>query len=226
MKNRWNSVSKAKAAYKFFSDTYGRPRLGNKRNPLDEYLYILLSLRTTYWSFEKVYLTFKRKFPTWEAAYRAPARKISAAIKKAGLSNQKAAHIKAALKIIKNDFGKFSLKPLSTYSDEDMEDYLLQLPGLGLKAARCIMMYSFDRDVLPVDTHTQRVSKRLGLIRETDNKKAHRLLDKIIPDGQRYVYHVGCVVHGRTICLDKKPECSKCGLLKVCSFGKTNKHHK
>ncbi|NTV45062.1 MAG: endonuclease III [Chlorobiales bacterium] len=187
---------------------------------MDEYLYILLSLRTTYWSFEKVYLTFKRKFPTWGLADKAPAKKIGATIKKAGLSNQKAAHIKAALKIIKKDFGKFSLQPLSGYKDGDMEQYLLELPGLGLKAARCIMMYSFDRDVLPVDTHTQRVSKRLGLIREVDNKKAHRLLDKIIPVGQRYVYHVGCVVHGRTICLDKTPRCSDCGLSKICSFAK------
>ena len=199
-----------------FKKKYGSPRLGNKANPLNEYLYILLSLRTTYWSFEKVYLSFKRTYPRWEDVYRADKRKIAKTIKDAGLSNQKAAHIKQALKKIKDDFGSLSLKSLKHAGDTEAEEYLMSLPGLGKKAARCIMLYSLGRDILPVDTHTQRVAERLGFISRVDNKKAHDLLDRKVPKKLSYIFHVGCVVHGRTICLHHKPKCGECFMSEYC----------
>jgi endonuclease III len=166
----------------------------------------------------------KRKYPRWEDAYRADKRKIAKAIKDAGLSNQKAAHIKQALKKIKADFGSLSLESLKHAGDTEAEGYLMSLPGLGKKAARCIMLYSLGRDVLPVDTHTQRVAERLGLIGKVDNKKAHDLLDRKVPKRLSYIFHVGCVVHGRTICLHNKPKCGECFMSKYCkySYRKTN----
>ena len=98
----------------------------------------------------------------------------------------------------------------------------MTLSGLGLKAARCIMLYSFRRDTLPVDTHTQRISERLGLINRVNSAQSHESLDKIIPADSRYVYHVGCVVHGRKICLHKKQDCKNCILSKYCKY---YKHH-
>ena len=203
---------------------YGCPRLGNKFNPLDEYIYILLSLKTTYWSFEKVYKVFKRAYPTYEKANRARVKSIAKVIKEAGLSNQRAKYIKKTLKIIKQDFGEFSLRKLKKYDDAKLEKYLMTLPGLGLKAARCIMLYSFSRDTLPVDTHTQRISERLGLINKTSSAQSHELLDKIIPADSRYVYHAGCVVHGRKICLHNKQDCKNCILSKYCKYYKHRCH--
>lgn len=205
---------------RLFKKNYGSPRLGNKKNPLDEYLYILLSLRTTYWSFEKVYKHFKRKYPLWQQADRATAREIAATIKRAGLSYQKACHIKKTLRILKKDFSRFSLAPLRQYDDNDAEKYLLKLPGVGLKTAKCIMMYSLGRDVLPVDTHTYRISKRIGLIKGAASQKIAIQLEKLIPVGNRYVYHVGCVVHGRKVCFDKKPNCCECMFLALCRYAK------
>ena len=49
-------------------------------------------------------------------------------------------------------------------SDEDAEAYLVSLPGVGIKTAKCVLMYSLRRAVLPVDTHVARVSRRLGLL--------------------------------------------------------------
>jgi endonuclease III len=213
-------LQKAIKVCKSFRKTYGKPRLGNKFNPLDEYLFILLSLRTTYWSFEKVYRHFKNRYPKWEDVYKARAVDIARVIKDAGLSNQKAAHIKSALRKIRKDFGALSLKDLNRLNDSDVQNYLLTLPGLGLKAARCIMMYSLGCNVLPVDTHTQRVSERLGLIKNVDNKKAHQLLDRIIPQEQCYVYHVGCVMHGRRICLYNRPKCVECFVKGYCDYYK------
>jgi endonuclease III len=195
---------------------YGALRLGNKQNPLNEYLFILLSLRTTYWSFEEVYRHFKRTFPKWEYVATSSVRSIAKTIKDAGLSSQKSIYIKKTLKILKKDYGKYSLSPLSKYSDTETEKYLLKLPGVGLKSAKCIMMYSLGRAVLPVDTHTMRLSKRFGIVNNTC--KSATEIEARIPKEYRYSYHVGCVAHGRTICLAKNPQCLACNLSKYCRY--------
>lgn len=171
---------KAFEVCRLFEARYGKPRLGNKSNPLNEYLYILLSLRSTYWSFEKVYKNFKRKYPKWEDAYRADFSEIAETIIKACLSNQKLRYTKNTFRKIHNDFGRLSLSCLKNYKDERSEEYLIKLPDLGIKSARCNMMYSLDRDVSPVDTHIQRISERLGLITKLDNRRVHQEPDKII----------------------------------------------
>lgn len=55
-----------------------------------------------------------------------------------------------------------SLSPLKKMTDSQIEKYLASLPGIGIKTAKCVMMYSFDRLVLPVDTHVWRIATRLG----------------------------------------------------------------
>ena len=202
-------------------NTYRSPRLGNKRNPLNELLYIQLSLRTTGPSFSRVYDGFKRIFPKWGAVYDAPQKDVSKALFNAGLSNQKAANLKKTLNKLKKDFGKVSLAALKSYSDEAMEAYLCSLPGLGKKSARCIMLYSFDRQVFPVDAHCFRIVKRLGWI-STAKKHNDKIADKIqqmIPPSLRYSLHVNMVAHGRALCLDRYPRCNICPLLKACHFG-------
>lgn len=201
--------------------TYKSPRLGNKRNPLNELLFIQLSLRTTGPSFERVYSQFKKRFPKWNDVYSAPQKEVASALFNAGLSNQKAASLKAILSKLKADFKRVSLTPIRKYSDRAMEDYLCSLPGIGKKSARCIMLYSFDRKVFPVDAHCFRIIKRLGWIRQ-DAKYTDRMADMIqqmMPSKFRYPMHVNMVAHGRALCLDRYPKCKICPLLKACPFG-------
>ena len=200
---------------------YHSPRLGNKRNPLNELLYIQLSLRTTGPSFERVYLGFKRRFPKWDDVYKANVKQISIALFNAGLSNQKAVNLKAILHKLKVDFGKVSLAPLKGNNDREIEEYLCSLAGIGKKSARCIMLYSFDRQVFPIDAHCFRIIKRLGWVKK-DVKYNDRIADKIqsiIPATLRYSLHVNMVAHGRSLCLERFPKCNICPLLKVCLFG-------
>lgn len=204
---------------------YQSPRLGNKRNPLNELLYIKLSLRTTGPSFERVYIEFKKRFPKWEDVYKADKKEIAKALYNAGLSNQKANNLKAILDKLKSDFGKVSLAPIKEFTDQSMEEYLCSLPGVGKKSARCIMLYSFDRQVFPVDAHCFRIIKRLGWIR-TGTKYNNTVADKIqnmIPPKLRYSLHVNMVTHGRALCLERFPKCNICPLLRVCPFGQKRK---
>jgi len=144
---------------------------------------------------------------------------IAQSIHSGGLAVQKAERIKGALNKIMQDFGSLSLKYIKSYDDKKMEKYLVSLPGVGLKTARCIMMYSFERDVLPVDTHTYRISQRLGLVnRGISENKVHKLMDEIIPRELRYSYHVNCVSHGRAACRAISPNCSTCIVNSYCDY--------
>lgn len=206
---------------KLLEEEYHSPRLGNKRNPLNELLYIKLSLRTTGPSFERVYAGFKKSFPKWEDVYKADKREVAKALYNAGLSNQKAHNLKAVLRKLKSDFGRVSLSPLNKLSDQDMEEYLCSLPGVGKKSALCIMLYSFDRQMFPVDAHCFRIVKRLGWIgaKTKYNDKVADIIQNMIPTKLRYSLHVNMVAHGRALCLDRFPKCNICPLLRVCRFG-------
>ncbi|MDP1593275.1 MAG: hypothetical protein Q8L80_03420 [Gallionella sp.] len=62
-------------------------------------------------------------------------------------------------------FGEPNLELLRSMSDQEAEDFLLALPGVGKKIARCVLMYSLGQQVFPVDTHCWRIARRLGWVR-------------------------------------------------------------
>src|SRR5262249_5743692 len=138
---------------KLLADHYPLSNLGNRRSPLDEYLYILLSLRTHAAGLQMAYRQFKRTFPSWHDAYVSDQSEIAAAITSGGLANQKARYIGDTLRLVKTKFGELSLRRLRGLPQREVESILLELPGVGLKTAKCIMMYSLGLPVLPVDTH-------------------------------------------------------------------------
>ena len=189
---------------------------------MNELLYIKLSLRTTGPSFERVYKEFKRVFPKWDDVYTASQTKVAQALLNAGLANQKAKDLKNIIEKLMEDFGKVSLAPVKGYSENKMEEYLCALPGIGKKAARCIMLYSFGKQVFPVDAHCFRIIKRLGWI-DNELNYTDKLADRIqtmIPPQIRYSLHVNMVAHGRVYCLERFPKCGNCPLMGICSYGK------
>jgi endonuclease III len=184
---------------------------------LDEFLYIYLSLRTHERGFQTAYSNFKLRFPSWESAFRATKKQIASAIAPAGLATQKAARIKESLRIIKTEFGELSLRKLKYLAPADAEKFLIRLPGIGVKSARCIMMYSLGHEVLPVDTHVARIAARLGWTSENSNSaELHDELEVLIPPRARFGFHVRCVQHGRAICRGHFPACNRCCLAGVC----------
>jgi endonuclease-3 len=195
---------------------YPSTRLGNKRNPLDEYLYITLSLRTHAKGFGSAYRDFKHRFPCWKVAYHASEDELASAIVVGGLARQKAANIKRTLALVQETFGSVSLRRLREMTRREVEHFLLQLPGIGLKSARCIMMYSLGFRVLPVDTHVARIAYRLGWTDTKDSETLHRELEKMVPPKWRFSFHVCCVQHGRAVCRGQYPRCEVCCLAGIC----------
>ncbi len=201
------------------SRVYGDPRLGNKDDPLDELIYIILSAKTTESSFVKTYESLHSGFPDWFAVLRVPRGRIARIIKSGGLSRKKETQIRGLLGHLKLT-GIHNLRSeLDRLDDHDAERFLRALPGVGMKTARCVLMYSLDRQVFPVDVHASRVLSRLGFAPEgrlTD--PAQNEIQACIPPSLRYSMHVNLVAHGRLICRPTKPSCSECPLLRSCPY--------
>lgn len=98
-------------------------------------------------------------------------------------------------------------------------DSLLTIPGVGRKTANVILAVAFNKPAMPVDTHVFRVANRIGL---TNNSKSpletERELVKYIPDNLMTKAHHWLILHGRYICVARKPKCEKCGISKWCRY--------
>src|SRR5205823_13277940 len=115
--------------------------------------------------------------------------------------------------------GKHSLDLLRTMSDEEAERLLTRLPGLSWKAARCVLLYSLQRDVLPIDSNTFRILKRTGVLSRRAVYRRRTLHDAIqaaVPAHRRRALHVNLVVHGQRTCLPRAPKCVGCPLNTDC----------
>ncbi|MCL4295578.1 MAG: endonuclease III [Anaerolineae bacterium] len=197
---------------------YGSPRHDNKDDPLDELIYIKLSQQTNAPKFRSMYETLQQRYPGWFGLGQAPLDELEAILHPGGLYRQRAHNLKAMATQIAEDNGRLDLSWLRQRSAPEAIAYLSSLPGVGVKTAYCVAMYSLGHDVLPVDVHVQRISERLGLLpKGLSDEKKHQLLNALVPPGKRYSYHVNCVSHGREICR-KVPKCSKCCIQDFCAF--------
>lgn len=125
---------------------YPATRLGNKSNALDELLYIILSLQTNEQLYARSYRAFKKEFPRWDTVPDASIRRISKVIRDSGLAKQRARHIQAIAQKLRQKFGRVTLAPRKRMTTEEAERFMLALPGVGIKTARCVLMYSLGHD--------------------------------------------------------------------------------
>jgi endonuclease III len=194
----------------------------NRKNPLDELLFIICSRKTNEPNYASTYRALRRKFPRFESLAMAPRKEIAKVIAPGGLSNQKSIAISGIMDALTASFGKVTLSPLRSMSDEQCERFLISLPWVGKKTARCVMMYSLGRKVFPVDTHCWRVSRRLDWIRKTqpDGNCSSRDMDRLqtrIPPFLRYSLHVNMVSLGRQVCTVHNPKCHRCPTCELCA---------
>lgn len=204
-------------ANRLLAQRYGTPRLGNKRHPVSELVFIILSARTKGREHEAAYRRLRKHFRTWEDVRDARADGVARVIRDAGLSRIKATQIKGLLKRLTKDFGGLSGAGLRRLDTARLESYLTSLPGVGLKTARCAMLYALDRQVFPVDTHCMRLFEKLGLI---DGRMrfeyAQDPLQAMVPTSLRYSLHVNAVAHGRETCVPRSPRCGQCPIQLLC----------
>jgi endonuclease III len=217
LSNRKNAV---RSVCRNLTMAYGNPRFGNPPDPLDDLIYIILSNKTSPRTARKIYRTLQERFTKWDEILSAPGFVLRALLKPAGLSVVKSRHIRGALRSIERRFGVCSLASLKGFTPEAAEDFLIGLPGVSEKVAKCVMMYTLNIPVLPVDTHVHRISVRLGWTARKRADQCHAELEALVPPQLRMGFHVACIAHGRRVCRPLNPLCHDCRIRRLCAFFK------
>jgi endonuclease-3 len=200
---------------------YGRPRNEPHHAPLDELVLTVLSQNTNDRNRDVAYTRLRARFPDWKAVADAPVEEVEEAIRPGGISRVKSRRIQAMIGAIAHETGSLDLEPLASAPREHAIEFLERLPGVGRKTAACVLLFSFDRPELPVDTHVYRVASRLGLIRPGASfEEAHDTLRALVDPDDVYEFHINLIRHGRRICTARNPRCRECPLLRVCPYGR------
>ncbi len=197
--------------------THGLSRFGNPMDPVDDLVYIIISNKTSPGRAQETYMHLKRFFGTWENLLNSTSLELRLVLQPAGLATVKSRQIRAALTMIKRDFGACDLATLRDWRQDAIKGYLIALPGVSEKVAKCVMMYTMGAQVLPVDSHVHRMARRLGWTERNRADESHAELEALVPPNRRFAFHVGCIAHGRAICRPKLPACEDCCIGKYCT---------
>ncbi|MBW2969986.1 endonuclease III [Candidatus Woesearchaeota archaeon] len=182
-------------------------RIGRKYNAYEVLISTILSARAKDEVTEIVSEKLFKKYPTIQKLAKAAKKEVIKIIKPIGFYNQKTKYvINTSKKIIKEFNGKVP----------DNIEELTQLPGVGRKVASCVLVYSFKKHALPVDTHVHQISNRLGWVKTKTAEQTEKQLMKIVPKKHWLSLNNIFVDHGKKICVPVSPFCSKCPIYKYC----------
>lgn len=211
-----NKKERYKLFIEYFSKTQPNPKTElHYRNPFELVIAVILSAQCTDKRVNLVTPKLFEKFPTPEHLANASYAEVFEIIKSVSYPNNKSKHIVEMAKKIVQDYG--SVVP------KDIKE-LQKLPGVGRKSANVIASVIYSQPAMAVDTHVFRVSKRLGLVSENAKTPlaVEKELVKNIP--KKYIPHAHhwLILHGRYICLAKKPLCEICQIKHFCKFIEKN----
>ena len=198
-------------------NAYGRPIPRPHGEPIDELILTVLSQNTNDRNRDVAYARLTERFTSWDEVRDAPVDEVEDAIRPGGLAPTKAVRIKQILDALGDD----DLSELEFEPVEQGRERLCALPGVGRKTAACVLMFSYGRPDIPVDTHVYRVASRLGLIRPRASfDDAHDEVLRVVDPDDAYEFHVGLIRHGRRTCTARNPRCDECPLLSLCPYGR------
>jgi len=208
---------------KLLISRFGVPiRNGAESDGVDVLIATILSQNTTDKNSYRAYQNLKRNFKDWNEAASSKLKTIEQNIRVGGLAKQKAKSIKLILNELLSRRGKITLDYLRKYPTDEVIDELIKFNGVGIKTASCVLLFSFKRNVCPVDTHVHRTVNRIGFVKTKSPDKTFELINKNLPAGTAHSFHTNLIKLGRDICKSGKPLCSICPLLKVCKFNEKN----
>ncbi len=178
------------------------------RNPFELLVATILSAQCTDERVNMVTPELFRAYPSVQAMATAHVEDVARIVRSTGFFNNKAKNIVAAAQVI--------LERFQGEVPRTMEE-LLAIPGVARKTANVVAGsgYGIPTGVV-VDTHVQRIARRLGLTRETDPVKIERDLMGILPQARWIDFSHQLILHGRARCMARKPNCGQCPLDSLC----------
>jgi endonuclease-3 len=203
------------------SRRFGRPSSSAHRTePLRNLVLTILSQNTTDANRDRAFADLNARFPTFPLLAAASPEAGEEAIRVGGLARAKAKAILSALSRIHRERGEYSIDFLSGMPLPEAREYLTSFPGVGVKTANVVLLFSFGKEAFPVDTHILRVTKRLGLVPPSaDLSRAALLLEPHVPPGEPMPFHRNLIRLGKETCRPREPLCPECPLLAVCPEG-------
>jgi len=157
--------------------------------PIDMLVATILSQNTNDQNSFRAYQNLRKRYPTWEDANRAKRNPIEKEIKIAGLGFQKSTAIKNLLGELKNSTGELNLDPISSMNENESIDYLTKFRGIGVKTASCVLLFSLDKNICPVDTHLHRTLNRIGVVNTNTPEKTFYSVNNNFPSRHKPLFH-------------------------------------
>ncbi|WP_046173691.1 endonuclease III [Domibacillus indicus] len=184
----------------------------NHRNPFELVIAVALSAQCTDALVNKVTKGLFEKYKTPEDYLSVPLEELEQDIRSIGLYRNKAKNIQKLSRMLIEELG--GIVP-------ETQDELEKLPGVGRKTANVVASVAFGVPAIAVDTHVERISKRLGFCRWKDNvTEVEKTLMRKIPKEEWSVTHHRMIFFGRYHCKAQSPNCPECPLLDICREGK------
>ena len=177
------------------------------RNPYELLVATILSAQSTDKMINSVTPALFERFPDAEALAGADEVQLQEMIRSTGFFNAKSrALLGMARAVVERHDGEIP---------DRMKD-LVKLPGVGRKTANVVLSVAFAKPGLPVDTHVLRLSHRLALTHQDDPVKVEAQLSPMLPASERGLFSCRLILHGRRVCVARKPRCEDCVLADFC----------
>jgi len=207
---------------------YPRQWTPSKGDPFKALVRTILSQNTNWKNVEKAYKRLEETIEvTPKAISAASISDIAEAIRPAGLYNKKSATLKEVaskiLTLYDGDLTQVESKPYPEAREE-----LMKLPGVGEKTADVVLLFNAGKQVLPIDRHIARISKRLGLVLSNSDYDTIRLTLESETAPENYLdAHIKLIQFGRDICRALNPKCSVCPISHLCpKIAEAGRNHK
>lgn len=184
----------------------------NHSNPFELVVAVSLSAQCTDVLVNKVTKELFKKYKTPEDYLNVPLEELQNDIRSIGLYRNKAKNIQNLCRLL-----------LDKYDSQvpNDRDELINLPGVGRKTANVVVSVAFGTPAIAVDTHVERVSKRLAICRWKDSVlEVEKTLMKKVPKEEWSITHHRMIFFGRYHCKAQNPQCGSCPLLELCREGK------
>ncbi len=177
------------------------------RNPFELLVATILSAQATDVGVNKATLALFARFPDPWALAEVDSSEVEPYVSTIGLFRQKSKSLVRTARILVDEYD--GEVPAA------MKD-LVRLPGVGRKTANVVRSVALGQPGLPVDTHVTRLSNLLGITEETDPAKIELELNPMVPASQRGDFSLRLILHGRRVCIARRPRCEDCVLNDFC----------
>ncbi|MBN2743624.1 DNA-(apurinic or apyrimidinic site) lyase /endonuclease III [Breznakibacter xylanolyticus] len=180
------------------------------RNPYELLVAVILSAQCTDKRVNLITPPFFERFPTAAVLAEASVDEVFELVRSCSYPNNKSKNLVGMAQVLVREFNEVV---------PDDVTLLQKLPGVGRKTANVIASVVYEKPALAVDTHVFRVAARLGLTRNAKTPlETERQLVRHIPQELLPIAHHWLILHGRYVCIARKPKCNTCGLIDICLY--------